>query len=96
VNGRAFDIAIMFVFGIIGYGMKKVGVAAPPLVLGLILGLMAEENFRRAMISADFSFVPFFTRPISLILVILIVFIILNQNSFLTNNLKKGWKKLKS
>lgn len=96
VNGREFDIAVMLVFGVLGYGMKKLGVSAPPLVLGLILGLMAEENFRRAMVSADFSFLPFITRPISIFLILLIAFVILNQNNFLTRNIKKGWQIIKS
>ena len=95
VNNRPFDIGIMFLFGIIGYLMRKVGLAAPPLVLGLILGLMAEQNFRRAMVSADYSFGPFFTRPISLFLLVCIVFLLLNQNSFLTKRLKNLWGKIK-
>lgn len=93
VNGRMFDVAIMFAFGIIGFLMRKVDVASPPLVLGLILGMMAETNFRRAMVSADYSFLPFFTRPISLILILLIVFVILNQNNRLVNLIKSLFKK---
>jgi putative tricarboxylic transport membrane protein len=92
VNNRIFDITVMFVFGIIGFLMRKIGLAAPPLVLGLILGLMAEQNFRRAMVSADYSFLPFVTRPISLFLLICILFMLFNQNQFLTKRIKRFWK----
>ena len=93
VNNLTFDIGLMFVFGLLGYLMRNVGVAAPPMVLGLILGPMAEANFRRAMVSADYSFVPFVTRPISLILILIILFILFNQNDFVTKNVKKLWNK---
>ncbi|MGM8365220.1 tripartite tricarboxylate transporter permease [Virgibacillus sp. W0181] len=95
VNNRPFDIAVMFIFGVLGYLMRRVGLSAPPLVLGLILGLMAETNFRRAMVSADFSFLPFVTRPISLVLLLLIIFVLANQNNFLTNKIKNLFRKAK-
>lgn len=95
VNNRPFDIAVMFVFGLLGYWMRNVGLAAPPMVLGIILGSMAEQNFRRAMVSADYSFMPFITRSISLILVLIILFILLNQNDLITKNMKRFWLKIK-
>ncbi|MED4582532.1 tripartite tricarboxylate transporter permease [Brevibacillus choshinensis] len=80
VNSRPFDIGIMFLFGLIGYGMKQIGLPAPPMVLGIILGPMAEQNFRRAMVSADYSFLPFITRPICIILILTILFIVIGKN----------------
>lgn len=92
VNNRPFDIVVMFAFGLIGFFMRRVGLSAPPMILGLILGLMAEQNFRRAMVSAEFSFLPFVTRPISLIMLLCIVFVLLNQNQFLSKRAKKIWE----
>ncbi|MED4781202.1 tripartite tricarboxylate transporter permease [Brevibacillus choshinensis] len=80
VNSRPFDIGIMFLFGLIGYGMKQIELPAPPMVLGIILGPMAEQNFRRAMVSADYSFLPFITRPICIILILTILFIVIGKN----------------
>ncbi|MGG1662134.1 tripartite tricarboxylate transporter permease [Brevibacillus sp. NRS-1366] len=80
VNSRPFDIGIMFLFGLIGYGMKQIELPAPPMVLGIILGPMAEQNFRRAMVSADYSFLPFITRPICIVLILTILFIVLSKN----------------
>ena len=62
INGRLFDIYLMFIFGLIGFYMRENNFPAAPLVLGFILGPMADENFRRAMVIADANLTPFFTR----------------------------------
>jgi len=49
INNNIFDSAMMLLFGFIGYSMKKAGIDPGPAVLGLILGPMAEENWRKAM-----------------------------------------------
>ena len=51
-----------------------------PLILGLILGEMLDENLRRGLILNDGSLVPFFTRPISIILIIMILMTVLSRN----------------
>src|SRR3546814_12353156 len=43
----------MLMFGIIGYAFKKLDYPMAPLVLALVLGDMAESNFRNAMILSD-------------------------------------------
>jgi putative tricarboxylic transport membrane protein len=65
VRNNAADIVIMFVFGVVGYLMKKFGYQAAPLVLALVLGPMLEEAFRQSLITSRGSFAIFFTRPIS-------------------------------
>ncbi len=65
VRNNAADIVIMFVFGVVGYLMKKFGYQAAPLVLALVLGPMLEEAFRQSLITSRGSFTIFFTRPIS-------------------------------
>lgn len=80
VNNRPFDIYVMLIFGLLGYGMKNLGLASPPMVLGIILGPMAELNFRRAMVSGSYSLVPFITRPISFVLVCVILFTLMSKN----------------
>lgn len=89
VNNRTFDIYVMLIFGFIGYVIKEVGLAAPPMVLGIILGPMAEQNFRRAMISGGYSFMPFITRPISLVLLIIIMYTILKEIDFVKERIAK-------
>jgi putative tricarboxylic transport membrane protein len=73
-----FDIGVVIFFGILGYFMRTVDVPPGPIVLGLILGPMAESNFRRSLIQSENNLSIFFTRPISLgfMIVTLIVFLI--------------------
>ena len=66
VNNTNFDIFMTAAFGIAGYLFYKLGCEAPPLLLGFELGPMMEENFRRALLLARGDFTVFFTRPLSL------------------------------
>ncbi len=79
LNVNKFDLTIMFVFGIIGYIFMKLKIPAAPIVLGLILGDMADSNFRRALQASQGNFSPFVTRPLSIIVLLLIAFTILSQ-----------------
>lgn len=58
-------------FGLIGYAMKKAKIPTAPLILGILLGPMAEENLRRALMSSNMDPTIFFTRPISLCLLLI-------------------------
>jgi TctA family transporter len=60
------DVIVMTVFGVIGYGFRKLDCEPAPLLLGLVLGPMLEENFRRAMVLSDGDWSIFVRRPISL------------------------------
>jgi TctA family transporter len=53
------------VFGIIGYVFNKLRVEPAPLLLGLILGPMMEENLRRALLLSRGDWSTFITRPLS-------------------------------
>lgn len=79
LNVNMFDLTIMFIFGIIGFIFMKLKIPAAPIVLGLILGGMADSNFRRALQASQGSFTPFVTRPLSIIVLVLIFFTIFSQ-----------------
>ncbi|MBU2408927.1 MAG: tripartite tricarboxylate transporter permease [Gammaproteobacteria bacterium] len=49
-NNNTFDVWMVAVFGVIGYAFIKLGCEPAPLLLGLILGPMMEENLRRALL----------------------------------------------
>jgi putative tricarboxylic transport membrane protein len=53
VNNALLDTSFMLVFGVIGYAFKKLNYPMAPLVLALVLGDMAESNFRNAMVLSD-------------------------------------------
>ncbi|QBK04790.1 tripartite tricarboxylate transporter permease [Hylemonella gracilis] len=64
-NNNTFDIWLVALFGVIGYGFIKMGVEPAPLLLGYILGPMMEENLRRALLLSRGDWAVLVTRPIS-------------------------------
>jgi len=66
LNSSTSDVMVMTAFGVIGYAMRKLDCEPAPLLLGLVLGPMLEENFRRAMVLSDGDWSIFVRRPISL------------------------------
>jgi putative tricarboxylic transport membrane protein len=79
INLNYFDLGVVFVFGVMGYFLDKMAYSPAPIVLGLILGKMVDTNFRRTLIVSDGNFLPFITRPIALIFLVIIVFTIVKQ-----------------
>ena len=57
---------IKVIFWIIGYVMRKLDCEPTPLLLGLVLAPLLEENFRRALLVSGGHITVFVTRPISL------------------------------
>ena len=59
------DLYVMAAFGLLGYLFERFKFPLAPLVLGTILGPLAENNFMTTMVSFDNDWTVFFTRPIS-------------------------------
>lgn len=74
-----FNLYLMLPVGIICYFLTEMGYPIAPLVIGVILGPMADENIRRALMVSQGSFMPVFQRPVSLILFLIIVWTIASQ-----------------
>jgi putative tricarboxylic transport membrane protein len=66
VNNSIFDVFMTAGFGVLGYIFLKLGCEGAPLLLGFVLGPMMEENFRRSLLLSRGDFTVFFTRPLSL------------------------------
>jgi len=64
LNNRVFDILVMCGFGLVGYIFERYKYPLPPLILGMILGPLLEENFRQ-LIETDGNAWGLFTRPVS-------------------------------
>jgi putative tricarboxylic transport membrane protein len=83
IQNRVFDVYMMVIFGIIGYFLKKEDYPIGPLVLGIILGNMADGELRRTLaLYENEIFRAFLTRPITIILIILILLTILSKSNF--------------
>jgi putative tricarboxylic transport membrane protein len=72
LRSSSFDVLVMLLAGILGYFMLKGGYPVAPLVIGVILGPIAESGFRRAMIISGGSY-DWLLQPIPLILLVLTV-----------------------
>ncbi|RLD33425.1 MAG: C4-dicarboxylate ABC transporter permease [Bacteroidetes bacterium] len=71
IQNSIFDVGICLVFGILGWLLKRGGFPTAPVILGLILGKMIEENLRLSLIKGEW--IDFLTRPGSLIIIILAI-----------------------
>jgi putative tricarboxylic transport membrane protein len=71
LSQRLFDLYVMLVFGVIGFLLRQMKYPMAPLILGLILGGMIDQNFRRALVLAARDPVEFATRPITVALIVL-------------------------
>jgi putative tricarboxylic transport membrane protein len=60
-----FDVWVMFIFGIIGYFMRKLGYPVAPMVLASVLAQMLETSLQQTLLISQGSPMIFFTRPIS-------------------------------
>ncbi len=76
---RIFNLYLMLPIGIIAYLLSEMKYPIAPLIIGVILGDMCDSNLRRALMVSKGSFTPVFTRPVSLILVLIIVLMIIGQ-----------------
>ncbi len=76
IRSNEMDVIVMFVCGILGYILRELEFNAGPIVLGLILGPIAEKGFVQGLImgnavSSDMPGLIFFTRPLSITLIVL-------------------------
>jgi TctA family transporter len=65
INNTAFDVTVMVVAGFAAYVLEDNGFPIAPVILGVVLGGMLEENFVTSMIKSDGDLLAFFTRPIA-------------------------------
>jgi len=84
------DIWIMILFAIIGFFMERYGYPLAPIILGIVLGPIAEENLRQAMIISGNNPMVLLSSPLSATL------IILSAVSLFSPQLRKLWARRRS
>jgi putative tricarboxylic transport membrane protein len=88
IQNRMWGVWIAFLFGILGYIMKRYNYPMAPLILGLILGDLFETNLVRSVAMGGGSLIIFIHRPIALSILVLSCLILLGPKIIrLTNNL---------
>ncbi|KJS41463.1 tripartite tricarboxylate transporter permease [Roseovarius sp. BRH_c41] len=68
INGRPIDLWVMLLAGLAGYVLEKVNIPLAPIILGMILGPMAEQSVRRALLISRGDPTELLTRPLSAVL----------------------------
>lgn len=83
VANSSFEVHIMLIFGVIAYFLNKFDFPSVPIVLGMVLGPIAESNLRNSLALSNGSLLIFLKRPISLIFIILtfVLIILLKKSS---------------
>jgi len=93
VSNNVFDIFLMIFFGFLGYFMRKTGYSNAGIILGIILGPIAEAGFRQSMVMAKGDMLGYyFSRPISVIIMFLIIISLFMPK--ILSALRKNEKKL--
>ncbi|MBE7183126.1 MAG: tripartite tricarboxylate transporter permease [Methylobacterium mesophilicum] len=70
-NPSTFELGMLLAFGLLGYGMRRFGYPIAPVVIGLILGPLAEQQLRRAMAISQGDPTVLFQSPIAIGLLLL-------------------------
>ncbi|HYH39792.1 MAG TPA: tripartite tricarboxylate transporter permease [Azospirillum sp.] len=76
LNNNVVDLVILWVIGLAGFGMRVLNVPVAPCVVGLILGPLAEQQFRRALAISQGDATVFLTHPISAALLVIAVLLV--------------------
>jgi putative tricarboxylic transport membrane protein len=73
VNAQPIDLVVLLVLGLIGFGMRRFGLPVLPLIIGVILGPMAERQARRALQLSDGDLSGLLGGPVSYLVYLIIV-----------------------
>lgn len=65
INNSLFGVAIMLIFGLLGYIMEENDFPISPMLLAIVLGNLLEKNFIISMVKSNGNFLDFFNRPIA-------------------------------
>jgi len=89
------NVYVMVLFGIVAYFLEETGYPMAPLVIGVVLGPMVDENLRQALMVHHGNVLPFITRPISLVLLFLISLTFLSSTNFYKNKKDSFFRRFK-
>jgi putative tricarboxylic transport membrane protein len=83
----AFDLVLLYAIGVVGVAMRRFDFPTAPVIVGMILGPLAEAQLRNAVAIGEGSFMVFLQRPMSATLLAVVVAILV---------LPKVWKLLRT
>ncbi|MEF2070423.1 tripartite tricarboxylate transporter permease [Consotaella aegiceratis] len=68
ISGSSFDLMVMVLFGVAGWGLRKLGVPLVPIILGVLLGDQMEKNLRRELTISNGDWLALFDSPLAIAL----------------------------
>ncbi|MEI9478518.1 MAG: tripartite tricarboxylate transporter permease [Deltaproteobacteria bacterium] len=81
-NNSFFDVGVMMVFGVLGYLMRRFDYEPAPMVLAFVLGPILENSMRQSLKLSGGNFGIFFSRPVSVTLLVLAGLVLLSYFIF--------------
>ncbi len=73
LNNSVFDLFLLAVFGVIGYGMRRFDFPVTPSIIGVVLGPTAESFFRTALQQSNGDFGIFYRQPLTAFLLLAVL-----------------------
>jgi putative tricarboxylic transport membrane protein len=85
-NQSMIDVTVMLVAGVLGFVFRRYGFSPAPLIMGLVLGTMAEETLKQSLIIFDHDWLRFFSRPI------VVTLFLITAAGFMAPALGRAWR----
>ncbi len=92
VNSSLVELAILLIFGVLGYIFRKLDFDIAPFILAMLIGPTIEMAFRQSLMRSAGSFSIFFESPIACTLIVL-SFLLFVWNVYRAVRPKKAWEK---
>jgi putative tricarboxylic transport membrane protein len=94
ITSRLFDVWVMLGAGLVGFVLRELRFPMAPLVLGIVLGDLLDKNLLRGLVLSGGDVTPFFTRPISAALAVLVALMFLMSvppvNAWVTRRMREA------
>ena len=71
ISQSPVDLILLYLLGAVGFLMRRYDFPTAPVIIGMILGPLAEQEFRRAMTISNGDWTVFFTRPLAATLLVI-------------------------
>jgi putative tricarboxylic transport membrane protein len=71
IAGSVAEVLIMYLVGVLGFALRRFHFPIAPVILGVILGPLAEAQFRRTLLVSDGDFGAFVERPFAAVVLVL-------------------------
>lgn len=84
ISNSVIDLVLLYLIGIVGMFMRRFDFPTAPVIIGMILGPMAEQEFRRALTISQGDMLVFLTRPLSATILAIAVLLLVAPRLYVT------------